>query len=248
MKGYLYKDFVLFKSALRILFGMTVFILLVGCIGMTELQLAFEGPTPEKAQSIASMSAICYFFVFLLLTPLSGSLFGPDEKPTTVGFIFSTPRSARGQIQSKYYFLLILNLFLLFLCFITDTIIMGRMGGYASSASLACMMFFCLSLILLSIRIPLHVRFGSAMSFPVMLVGITLLFFGGLIYALFGDISFFFNLNEDYTLLDAIKEFFSGEKMVFVLSLIPYISVALYYLSYRISLVLYRKGVETYEQ
>ena len=86
------------------------------------------------------------------------------------------------------------------------------------------------------------------MSFPVQIAGIILITSGILLYALFGDISFFFSLNEDYTLLDVIKEYLSSEKVVFALSLIPYISVAMYYFSYRISLALYRKGVETYEQ
>lgn len=248
MKGLLYKDFVLFKKAFWTLLGVGAFILIVFCFGIAEMNTAFEAPSPEDAFNITVANAMGYFCFFILLTPLSSGLFTPDEKPTTVAFLFSTPQAAKGQIQSKYFFLLILNLVILFLCFVTDTIIMGRVGEYASSASLACMLFFCMNLILLAIRIPFNARFGSAMSFPVQIAGIILITSGILLYALFGDISFFFSLNEDYTLLDVIKEYLSSEKVVFALSLIPYISVAMYYFSYRISLALYRKGVETYEQ
>jgi len=122
---------------------------------------------------------------------------------------------------------------------------MGRMGEYAASASSVCLIFFCLNLILLSIRVPIHVRFGSAMSFPVQIAGIMLITCGILLYALFGDISFFM---EDHNLLTVIMEYLSSEKVIFALSLVPYIAVSMYYLSYRISLALYRKGVETYEQ
>ena len=244
MKGLLYRDFVLFKKSFWTLMGVGIFILIVFCFGIAEMNTAFGISSPEEALEITVANSMGYFCFFFLLTPLSAGLFTPDEKPTTVGFIFSTPQAAKGQIQSKYYFLLILNLVILLLCFITDTIIMGRVGEYASSASLACLMFFCMNLIFLSIRVPLHVRFGSAMSFPVQIAGIVLIFFGITLYALFGDISFFM---EEHDLMTMLKEYLSSSKVVFALSLIPYISVALYYLSYRISLALYRKGVESYE-
>jgi len=166
MKGLLYKDYVLFKNTLRTLIGMGAFILIVICIGITEMNIAFGIASPEDAYSISYLNAVGYCCFFIMLTPLSSSLFTPDEKPTTVSFLFSTPQAAKGQIQSKYYFLLILNTVILLLCFLTDTIIMGRVGEYASSASLPCLMFFCMNLILLALRIPLHVRFGSAVSFP----------------------------------------------------------------------------------
>lgn len=245
MKGLLYKDYVLFKKSFWTLLGVGAFILIVFCFGIAEMNISLGINSPEEALGTTMANAMGYFCLFILLTPLSASLFTPDEKPTTVGFIFSTPQAAKGQIQSKYYFLLILNLGILFLCFITDTIIMGRMGEYAASAISACLIFFCLNLILLSIRVPIHVRFGSAMSFPVQIAGYMLITSCILLYALFGDISFFM---EDHDLVTILKEYLSSEKVVFALSLIPYLSVAMYYLSYRISLVLYRKGVETYEQ
>lgn len=245
MKGLLYKDYVLFKSTLRMLLGLGAFILIVLCIGRTEMNIAFGVPTPEDAFSITYINAIGYCCFFFILTPFSSSLFTPDEKPTTVSFLFSTPQAAKGQIQSKYYFLLILNTVILLLCFLTDTIIMGRVGEYASSASLPCLMFFCMNLILLALRIPLHVRFGSAVSFPLQIAGIILIFFGIILYALFGDLSFFM---EEHDLLAMLKEYLSSGKVVFALSLVPYIAVTMYYLSYRISLALYRKGVESYEQ
>ena len=244
MKGFLYKDFVLYKKALLALGLIAAFVFIVCCGGITGMQVSMGIHSPEDALGLTSIHAIGYFCIFFLITPLSSSLFTPDEKPTTVGFLFSTPQAAKGQIQSKYFFLLIESLVVLFLCFIVDTIMIVWVGEYASSASSICLIFFCLNLILLSIRMPLHVRFGSAMSFPVQIAGIILITSGIIIYALFGNISFFFQEN----ILKALMDYLQSEKEIFVISFIPYLSVLAYYISYRISLALYRKGGENYEQ
>ena len=64
------------------------------------------------------------------------------------------------------------------------------------------------------------------------------------IYALFGDITFLFGDDP----VAAITEFLTSGNALLVLSLIPAASVLLYYISYLISLKLYRKGAENYEQ
>ena len=248
MKGLLYKDFVLFKKSFFALGLVAAFVFFLCSFGITSAAISAGINSPEDTLLITSSNVAGFFCIFILLTPLSSGLFTPDEKPTTIGFLFSTPQAAKGQIQSKYFFLLLVNLGMLFACFIVDTIMIACIGEYASSLTSACMIFFCINLILLSIRVPFHVRFGSAMSFPVQVAGFIIIISGIIIYALFGNISFFFEDFGGKAPLIMLMEYFQSEKVIFVLSLIPYISVLMYYLSYRISLALYRKGVETYEQ
>ena len=245
MKGLLYKDFIIFRKTLFIL-GIIVTSILLCCITITYMRTAFAVPGEEETLGIVFTNCGLYLFAFLILPFISSQLFTPDENPACINFLFSTPKSAGGQIQSKYYFLLIVNLAILLMCFLVDTGIMLMLGEYATSCSLICMIYFCFSLILLSIRIPFAIRFGSNHSFEAQCVYMIILSAFLLIYGLFGDISFFFQ--EEGINIKAIRDYLQSEKVVFVLSLIPYISLLIYYLSYRISLALYRKGVENYEQ
>jgi len=243
MKGLLYKDFVLFKKSLFAL-GVILFFVFTCCFGMAYVQKSLVTLVDDDAQSLIVFTSLCYFCAFFMLPTLSTQLFTPDEKPASVCFLFSAPPAAKGQIQSKYYFLLLVNLGILFVCFLNDTIIVLMVGKLSVSATLACVIFFCLNLILLAIRIPFSIRYGAAVSFEVQMVYIILFSTLFIVYALFGNISFLFQEN----ILKALIDYLQSEKVIFVISFIPYISVLAYYISYRISLALYRKGAETYEQ
>ena len=245
MKGLLYKDFMLFRKSFFALGLVLTFVILCG-ISVTLLAFSSSVPNEETVFEIGYINAVIYMCAFIILPSISSQLFTPDEKPASLSFLFSTPQGAKGQIQSKYYFLLLVNMAILLVCFLADTVTMLIMGEYASSFSLVCVIYFCLGLILLAIRIPFTIRFGSNHSFEAQIVYITLFTAIIYIYGLFDDISFFFR--EGGLSIKAIAAYFKSEKVIFVLSFIPYISVLLYYLSYRISLALYRKGVENYEQ
>ena len=243
MKGLLYKDLILFKKSLFTL-GLITFIGIASRLGITYLQTNLGIFHEEDALNLILLNSVVYFCFFVMIPFLSTQLFAPEEKPTSVSFLFSTPPAAKGQIQSKYYFLLLVNLAVLFVCFLTDTLTMLMLGEYAASAIMVCVIFFSINLILLAIRIPFNIRFGSNVSFEVQMVYIILFRTILVVYALFGNISFFFQ--ED--ILKSLIDYLQSERVIFVISFIPYISVLMYYLSYRISLALYRKGVETYEQ
>ena len=243
MKGLLYKDLILFKKSLFTL-GLITFIGITSLLGITYLQTTLGIFNEEDALNLIFLNSMVYFCFFIMIRFLSTQLFTPDEKPVSVCFLFSTPPAAKGQIQSKYYFLLLVNLAVLFVCFLADTLTMLMLGEYAASATMVCVIFFSINLILLAIRIPFNIRFGSSVSFEVQMVYIILFSTILVVYALFGNISFFFQ--ED--ILKSLMDYLQSEKVIFIISFIPYISVLMYYLSYRISLALYRKGVDTYEQ
>ncbi|MBR6664098.1 MAG: ABC-2 transporter permease [Lachnospiraceae bacterium] len=244
MKGLLYKNFMSSRLHIAALVFMLLtfgsFIILFAFVATNNMK---SGMSEPNTSSITTLVVMTFFMIFFLIEPLSSELFATDEKATTCSFFFSTPQSGKGLLQSKYYFVLLMDLGVLFGCFIIDTILMIVMGEYAVSTLTTCVILFSVMLILMAFRIPCYVRFGSKVGPEVQA-----LYFYGLmciivVYGLFGNISFFFEEN----ILEALITYLQSGKVIFVLSFLPYVAILLYYLSYRISLALYRKGVESYE-
>lgn len=244
MKGLLYKNFMTFRVHILAL-GLMLVLSALMCIpyAFVEISNIKSGITDPNTSTFTIYMIMMFFVTFFLIRPLSGELFATDEKTITYNFFFSTPLSAKGLIQSKYYFILLLDLGILFGCFLIDIIVMAIMGEYAVSTLTICVILFSIMLILMAIRIPFFIRFGTKMAPEVQTLYIYIFICIGTVYVLFGNISFFFEEN----ILEALMAYLQSGKVIFVLSLLPYVAVLLYYLSYRISLVLYRKGVETYE-
>lgn len=222
------------------LFSLGLFGVTFANIEASNIKLGISDPNPS---SLTALMGMMLFLVFFLIEPFSTELFSADEKTITCNFFFSTPQSAKGLIQSKYYFILLMDLGVLFGCFLIDTIVMIIMGEYAVSTLTVCVILFSVTLILMAIRIPCYVRFGAKMGPEVQGLFVYAFICLIVLYGLFGNISFFFEEN----ILEALIAYLQSGKVIFVLSLLPYVAVLLYYLSYRISLLLYRKGIENYE-
>lgn len=236
MRGLLYKNFLLYRIG----------IIVIGCFQaiisvLVLIMTAAEVITPE---GIMGYSLEAYFLVFLLSGLIEQQMFTPDEKKVVSGFIISAPGGAKGHIQSKYYTILIINLMILNCCFMTDALACAIAGTADHSVGSLCMLFLCINLIFSAFSTPFYIRFGSVSGNGIKYgtLGAVTLVIG--IYGLFGDISFLFGGDP----MAAITEFLSSGNALLVLSLIPAVSVMLYYASYRISLLVYRKGAENYEQ
>lgn len=236
MRGLLYKNFLLYRIG----------IIVVGCFqaivsAMVLFMTAADLYEPEE-RMLFSMEL--YFLVFLFSGLLEQQMFSPDEKRTVSSFIISAPGGAKGHIQSKYFTILIINLLILNLCFMTDAAACAVSGTTVYSIGALCMLFFCINLIGSAFSTPFYIRFGSILGNGIKYgaLGVVILILG--IYGLFGDISFLFGDDP----LAAVTEFFSSGNAILILSLIPTVSVLIFYASYSISLVMYRKGAENYEQ
>lgn len=243
MKGLLYKNFMVCRLAFFLLFFMFIsygyLLFILGDMAATTAKLSGEG---DETFILLSTGYYCLFFM-LSLTVGSG-LFKSDEKTITYSFYFSTPQSAEGLIQSKYYFLLLIDLGILFVSFLVDTVLMLIMGEYAVSNLTTCITLFSSVLMYMSVNIPFLVRFGTNKNQAKVSLYLLIFFSIIAIYGMFGNISFFFTENK----ILAIIEYLNSPKMTFISSLTPYTAAIMYYLSYRISLKLYRKGVECYDQ
>lgn len=239
MAGLLYKNW-------RQMFGnlMVLFVTQILCSATVILFSFCASAGGEKTNILIFLPVILTFFMFffVLLTYQDG-LFGFDEKHSCTNFTISAPTGYAGQIRSKYYFLFAEFIAAFFFAFITDVIMCAIVDDTAYSASLIYMVIFSIMLIYAAIEIPFIVRFGAASGLQIKgaVMGVIVLI--AVIYFLFGDISIF----DEPDVIAAIKEKMNTTTSLGIIAVICGSAIPLYYLSYRISVKLYKKGAESYE-
>ena len=154
------------------------------------------------------------------------------------------PQGGKGHIESKYWYILIQYLFVLYITFLTNIVTYGISGG-AFSASLLLVTIFCWRLLLSAIEIPFVIRFGSKKGMSIKGLMIGFIIFLVMIYFMFGDISWLINSDAP---IKAFIEWLKIGKIILALSLLPFFSMAAYWLSCKISVRVFRKGAENYEE
>lgn len=239
MKGLFYKDLLITRK-IFITLGIIQAIVSSLVILLAVLQTwAGEGDSDTLAVWVIS-----YFFMFVLCNFLNKELFMADEKRGWSNFVISSPGTSEGQVKSKYGLILLLYLLIMFAAFLTDEICVVIIGDMNFSVSSAVFVIFCIELFLAAIELPFTFRFGVSYGANVKYGAIAVLIMVGIIYLLFGDLSVF----KDMDLVEAIKRLVSGKGMMWVLALLPYAAGISYWISCRISIRLYKKGAENYEQ
>lgn len=234
MRGLLYKEFVVMKPWFRLLIGVQI-VVSVTCMFTANLY----GVGSETLM----LHGMCYFLMFFMTGTMNAELFRNDENPLWQSFVGSTPQSFRGQIQSKYYITLIVNLVVLFAGFVTDCAVVLLLNDLQASALLIIYVIFCIMIIGNAIELPFLVRFGSANGLNIKLCMMVLVPTVVGIYVLFGDISMF--LGEDF--MTVLEKLLGEATAMWVQALLPFVAIVLYYGSYKLSLKLYRKGAEMNE-
>lgn len=239
MSGLLYKNFFLWKMEIIVIGVMQII------CSVTNVLFAINnaGGNENAMMECMMMNVLVYFTMFYLVGIFDGGLFSNDEKRVTTCFIISTPKGAKSHVQSKYYALLIVYLAVLFFCFITDVICCVILGSVYYSCSGVLVFGFAFGILLTAFGVPFTIRFGSNHGGNIKLstAGVLIMLVG--VYFLFGDISFFNAENP----MEVIMEYLTSGNAMLILSLVPLISILLYYVSYRISLALYKKGAENYD-
>ncbi len=235
MGGLLYKNFFQYRWELLV-------IAVLQFIATLTVILATMSPL-TKSDDMVITSVLMYAMVFFVLGFFESGMFAPDEKRTAMSFIISAPTGAKQHIGSKYLTVLLIYLGVLACCFLTDAAAVAITGDATISVTMPLIIIFSGALFLEALSLPFMVYFGSAQGTNAK--GRTLLILGYIIgmYILFGDISLF--LEEDF--LEAVKQFFTQGNIILILGIFPYIALALYYLSFRISVLLFRKGADNYD-
>ncbi|MGN0695290.1 MAG: ABC-2 transporter permease [Oscillospiraceae bacterium] len=239
MAGLLYKELIINKKSLLIYLG-TVLFLSFGTI----VNVAGDDIDPEKA---AGIIPLFYFMIFFFTGMFQPNLFEPDETKKWAYFVTSTPAMARGQVYSKYMASFVMSLFAMLWCQVLDTVINFILDSQ-SMAMTAVFIFFYVQLLLRAAEYPFIVRFGSKIGSTYKMASFFLVIFIVFVYLLFGDLSMF-SMNN---LFDVVYGILDGsvfsDNVLLVLSLCPFLAIAAYYLSYRLSCKFYLKGAESFER
>lgn len=239
MSGILYKNFLAYKLDL-IALGIMDAICIFAIIFATA-----SAPSHQQEEILIGICPMIYFFMFFMVSIFDHQLFAADEKRTIGSFIISNPQGAKGHVEGKYYTPLIVNIATLVICFLTDTVICLIVNSTMYSVGSMLMIIFCLNILYTAFGNPFYLRFGIKLGNTVKFGSLGVLFVIGIIYFLFGDISF---ILESEDLAKTIMDFLSSETMLVILSAFPAVCILLYWVSCKISIPLYKKGVEAYEQ
>lgn len=244
MRGFLYHNVVLTKANM-IAMGCYEVLLFVAWIVLGILnEKSGENPLSGEGATgfllIGILIVICSFF---FLEFVSQEIFKKCEDFRWYAFAISSPGSVEEYIGGKYKFLLGLDLLVLFLWLLVDSV-MGVLCPHFLSLLSVAFLCCCLFLLLQAVESAFNVRFGVNIGGYCKVIFLILLASGLLIYGLFGDISLF----REKDLMTALQELLTSDGAIWVMALIPYVALIGFWASYRISVAVYRKGVEVYEE
>lgn len=251
MFGLIYKD-ILTKRKSFILFAV---MLVVSAALILSFPLVFAinadgGITAENSlEEHIKMVMGIYLMLYIVADSVSGMLFGHDENTAWSSYVISSPIGARGQIKEKYILILLLFGIVTHHCIILESILAIMTGSESGSISSLFIILFYLFLLMRAAVLPFTVRFGSRYGNNISSFILLVIIFCIGVYFLFGDISSFGSVDDFFKkLADIIAGNTQSDLLIISSSLLPVISIAAYYISYRISCKLYCKGAENYEQ
>ena len=230
MAGLMYKNFLLYRLELIVIAVVQLF------MSATALLTGLMGSNPGG-------NLLLYGCMFLLIGFFESGLFAPDEKQSVRSFLIATPTGAAGHIQSKYYFILIIHLAVLICCFLTDAVAFALTGNENTMTGVMLVLVFSMSLVMDALSLPFIIYFGTNYGLNVKASALGMILLLVLLYALFGDISYF--LSSDF--MTAVEKLFEDGNVLLMLGLFPYAAGLLYWLSCKLSEVLFRKGAENYD-
>lgn len=182
------------------------------------------------------------FYVVFLLPSLTGeALFKNDENRTGSAFALSLPQGAKGHIEAKYWYLLIIHL-LIYLITALANLVMYIFSKGAVDFGIYLSTLFVFRLLIAAVETPFLIRFGSSKG-P-LIKGATVLVIILILYCyfLFRDISWFTGSVDP---LNALIKWFGDGKYLPWICMFPFLCFAAYFLSSRISILLFRKGAES---
>lgn len=243
MRGLLYKEFAVNRFNLLYLFAsiMTMSFLLLFVLLDDE-----PGGLGETEQFLGLFGAFTYLIDFYMLNMFTTNFIQADEQKNPAYFSVTTPEGVNGVVWTKYVFVLLTAVFLMIWCFFLDSVI-SSLSGLAVNAMMLYSILFYLHLFFSAVDLPFMFRFGAKAGSTYKGVMFIAALLGVVVYALFGDLTIFGSIDTFY---DALFGFLSGESIPdgfwMVLGLFPFVSIGMYYASYKLSCKLYLKGVETY--
>lgn len=243
MWGLIYKELVLNKKTFISLLLIEV---LLGLMTVAPLLISPSDTSPETmGMLLFFMSMMFYFCMFLVLGMFVGGIFEADEIKKWAAFISSTPLTLKGQVGAKYMLTFISYIILSNLC---------TFFGYLSYSLaeekpliVSTELLLWIFLLFHAIEFPFMVRFGCKKGGMVKtVIGVLLVLFV-FEYFLFGNTEMFGSIDKLWEFMLSLSDL-SGinDTVYFAIGMVPFVSLVLYYISYRISCRLYLKGAQRY--
>lgn len=246
MAGLLYKELIINKKNLMYIF---VIYLIMPMMMLLVKSNSEDAETTEMFMPLFMI--MMFFYVFFLVFMMIPNNFETDENKKWAYFISSSPKLVKGQIGAKYLMAFIIYFVLQAFCMLSAALyeFVYKVGSVVPLCAVMNAVMSFLVLFLHALEFPFIVRFGFKNGSNIKALLFLVIISVAIVYALFGDLSVFGSLDHFF---ERIMNLLSGKGLsdttLFVLSIAPYLVLAVYYLSYRISCSFYLKGAENFEK
>ena len=242
MKGFMYHNFVLAKICIREVCGLQALLVFLWAV----LAILSKGETlnQETLVGYVIVGVAMLLCSFLFTEFISGEIFKQSEGASWCSFALTTPGSVIDYMSAKYEFVFMTDLLTLFLWVMTDVVLLAINPNFISIQSIAFILW-AFQLLLHALELVSSTGFGATMGGYVKYGFIGVLIFAVIIYALYGDLSFF---KQDKPLEALMKIIEESKALYWFINLLPGIAVAVYLASYKLAVKIYRKGAANYEQ
>lgn len=203
----------------------------------------------EAATNVIIRMLMCVCGIFAV-SGLMSELFKGDDKKLWAYFIVSTPQGVKGFLYCKYVITIMMNLLYMISGIFADHLL-ATLNYFVTGEELtSSMQSFYISgvFILMAISafdIPFTVRYGSKKGSIVKMIVMLLLCAAG--------VAVFSLLPDDIrkSIVELALSAFNGnanDALAVILSLLPYIALAMFLFSYKISCKVFMKGVNEYDK
>lgn len=182
--------------------------------------------------------------ISLVIEMFQQGIFECDERKIWQAFICSTPNGIKTQISSKYIFNLFMSSMMFCWCSFMFYIASAVYNQNVTVAGLVLQLIVFIQIFIRAVETPFVIFFGSKKGNVIRMVIMGLIALSGAVYGLFGDLSIFGSL-EDF--IKWFQETFT-DSIPMIIRLTPACVFFLYWISYKISCLLYLKGGANYDK
>lgn len=238
MTGLIYKEY---KQNKLLLISV---VLIPFVVYMIPFLLMFGMADKGSNDNNQILFTLMIFVGYIALAVIQSLAFRGDDTKKWGYFIASNPEGIKGYLYTKYMMVLGMGLFFSFFMAVAEMVseVIYESVYHRSLLPMSSlyMILFLVQLIFAAIDIPFIVRFGVKMGSIIKTVVI-------MSFVLIFTVAFVISPAAVVNAFDSIGKIFSGEisGLVFT-NMFPYLSFVLFYLSYKISCMIYMKGVENY--
>lgn len=230
MTGLLYKDFAAVKGKWYVWGIFLTMLLMLAC------RLIFPAEEIDIALWALSMLVIA-ILVFLIIGKLEVGVVSADEESKQKHYFLSLPVSQKQYVASKYIFMLLaffsaqsIAMLLEMMCLIgCENEMVQKLAPVLQSM---LPVFFCTMLVIPAVELPFFIGFGAKKGNQIKIGLLLAVFFLVIVFLMFGDLTIFDRID----LVHILGYLYEHDNVVLCFNVfIPYGSLLLYYLSYRIS-------------